>query len=79
MGEPMRTQWCYKTPHSAAVEDPFDATDNCARTISFTRIDGVVEAFGHAAAVMNAVRDNAGDSRPSLPPNNLPFHNVLTF
>lgn len=45
---------------SAAVEDPFDATDNCARTIGFSRIDNIVEAFGRAAAVMNAARDDAG-------------------
>jgi hypothetical protein len=43
-----------------AVEDPFDATDNCARTIGFAKIDSIVEAFGRAAAVMNAVRDDAG-------------------
>jgi len=46
---------------SAAVEDPFDATDNCARTIGISRIDCIVDAFGNTAAVMNAVRDNAGD------------------
>ena len=46
---------------SAAVEDPFDATDNCARTIGISRIDSIVDAFGNAAAVMNAVRDDAGD------------------
>lgn len=46
---------------SAAVEDPFDATDNCARTIGISRIDCIVDAFGNAAAVMNAVRDDAGD------------------
>ena len=45
---------------AAAVEDPFDATDNCARTIGFSRIDGIVDAFGRAAAVMNAARDDAG-------------------
>ena len=47
-------------PTCAAVEDPFDATDNCARTIGFSKIDSIVTAFGRAAAVMNAVRDEAG-------------------
>ena len=56
---------CYTTLRErlltcAAVEDPFDATDNCARTIGFSKIDGIVTAFGRAAAVMNAVRDEAG-------------------
>ena len=46
----------------AAVEDPFDATDNCARTIGFSRIDSIVEAFGGAAAVMNAAQGDAGSS-----------------
>ncbi len=45
---------------AAAVEDPFDATDNCARTIGFSRIDSIVDAFGRAAAVMNAARGDAG-------------------
>ena len=45
----------------AAVEDPFDATDNCARTIGFSKIDSIVTAFGRAAAVMNAVRYEAGE------------------
>lgn len=44
----------------AAVEDPFDATDNCARTIGFSKIDSIVTAFGRAAAVINSVRDEAG-------------------
>ena len=42
------------------MEDPFDATDNCARTIGFSKIDSIVTAFGRAAAVMNSVRDEAG-------------------
>lgn len=42
------------------MEDPFDATDNCARTIGFAKIDSIVKAFGRAAAVMNAVRNDAG-------------------
>ncbi|CAK0787781.1 hypothetical protein CVIRNUC_011003 [Coccomyxa viridis] len=55
-------QWSYgqwEKSYIAAVEDPFDATDNCARTIGFSKIDSIVTAFGRAAAVMDAVRDEA--------------------
>ena len=55
-------QWALNVELLAAVEDPFDATDNCARTIGFSRIDSILEAFGRAAGVMNAARDDMGSS-----------------
>jgi hypothetical protein len=36
----------------AAVEDPFDATDNCARTIGQERLPEIAREFGAAAEAL---------------------------
>ena len=46
------------------IEDPFDATDNCSRSVMATRIDHVRDSFRLALQTMMQLQDGAGDALP---------------
>ncbi|KAK9905558.1 hypothetical protein WJX75_002111 [Coccomyxa subellipsoidea] len=55
--------WSYRPwgkAYMAAVEDPFDCTDNCARTIGRERLPYIARSFAAAADAMMSARDPKG-------------------
>lgn len=44
----------------AAVEDPFDCSDNCARTIGLDRLPYIAKSFQEAAEAMILAEDAQG-------------------
>ena len=51
----------------AGVEDPFDASDNCARTIGEERIGHIVGRFAAAAEAMSRACDETGQYSSTTP------------
>jgi len=48
----------------AAVEDPFDCSDNCARTIGLDRLPYIAKSFQAAAEAMLEAKDAQGAPLP---------------
>lgn len=48
------------------MEDPFDYTDNCARTIGRERLPWIARSFQEAANIMLSARDAKGTATPAL-------------
>jgi len=44
----------------ASIEDPFDATDNCGRSIQNASIERILRAFRAATAALNGATDASG-------------------
>ena len=55
---PCSRQW--PKYYMAGVEDPFDASDNCARTIGEERLPHIAACFAHAAEALARARDAPG-------------------
>lgn len=54
--------WTYRRwakKYCVGLEDPFDCTDNCARTIAAHASNAVAKAFGKAATSMLVISETA--------------------
>ncbi|EIE23385.1 hypothetical protein COCSUDRAFT_41642 [Coccomyxa subellipsoidea C-169] len=71
--------WSYRPwakAYMAAVEDPFDSSDNCARTIGRDRLPYITRCFADAADAMMSARDDkdlaaTAHAPPPPPPSRL--------